>query len=363
VDAVEEPNKTEVAKNELGQPPPATGLVPGVHSFNQKKPFNGRDYVALEDVAARYGLKPWKREGNQLVSGEIMECSIGSQVCQILGIRHVLSYAVIEDSESAYLSQVDLATMIDPILRTDSTGVGLDFDTVVIDPGHGGHDAGGRGVIGFEKEMALELSQRLRVELETRGLKVVMTRENDVFVSQSDRVKVANDTPRSLLISIHLNSGGTFGEGIETFSISPSVGGDVKLQEQGLLLARAVHGAVLAGTGLKDRGVKRARWTVLAGSQRPGLLFEAGFITHENDAKWIKEEANQQLMVERVATAILGLRTTSAKGTVEPREGASIDGERVLNPIEKRPQLDVVMRKWWGKMVEECVLPAQLVDA
>lgn len=354
VDAVEESKESANAKEEASLPPAPPRQVPGMHVFNQKKPFNGKDFVSLEEMATFYELAPWKREGERLISGEDLEFTIGSQACKIRGILHWLSDAVIEDSGRVYVSRTDLAAMIDPILRAKSTGIALDFDTVVIDPGHGGHDLGGRGVGGVEKELALELSLRLRNEFEGRGLKVVMTRVQDEFVSMENRVKVANDTPRSLLISIHLNSGSTKAEGIETFTTAPSMGVEVsELSQKSLLLARAVHASVLAGTRFKDRGVRRARWTVLTGCRRPGILFEAGFVTNENDAMWIKQADNQQLMVEQIATAIVGTRTPSAEGAMQRRKGARVEDRRVLNPVEKRPQMNRVTRTRWEKMMEE----------
>lgn len=85
--------------------------------------------------------------------------------------------------------------------------------TVVIDPGHGGKDSG--AVYGnlIEKHMALVTAKACRDELVRQGVKVIMTRETDVFLELSQRARIANNAKADYFVSIHYNAGG--GDGVE----------------------------------------------------------------------------------------------------------------------------------------------------
>src|SRR2546427_7279252 len=79
--------------------------------------------------------------------------------------------------------------------------------TVVIDAGHGGYDRGGiPGQQVAEKDMTLDVAQRLKRVLAASGYRVVMTRDSDVFVSLGGRVATANSYPNALFVCIHFNS-------------------------------------------------------------------------------------------------------------------------------------------------------------
>ena len=93
------------------------------------------------------------------------------------------------------------------------------FNTVVLDPGHGGWDKGGlRNVKIPEKKMTLLTAIAVRDLLQDAGLKVVMTRETDVYIPLSDRVEIANSHDNAIFVSIHYNADyGSSGNGIETY--------------------------------------------------------------------------------------------------------------------------------------------------
>src|ERR1700730_13865993 len=98
----------------------------------------------------------------------------------------------------------------------DSAGQAPDNATpghpvVVIDPGHGGYDSGteaGAPLLG--KDLSLEISLRLKSELEQRGVHAILTRTGDYFVTLGDRTALANKAGADLFISIHLNSSSDF---------------------------------------------------------------------------------------------------------------------------------------------------------
>ncbi len=89
-----------------------------------------------------------------------------------------------------------------------TTPPGYRVKTIVIDPGHGGHDGATKGKFSREKDVALEVSLKLgkAIEKEFKDVKVIFTRESDVFVKLYERTAVANDNKADLFISIHCNS-------------------------------------------------------------------------------------------------------------------------------------------------------------
>jgi len=121
--------------------------------------------------------------------------------------------------------------------------------TVVIDAGHGGSDRGGiPGQRIPEKEMTLDVAQRLKALLAASGYRVVMTRDSDVFVPLATRVAIANSYRNAIFVCIHFNSARRMGaNGIETYFYS----------RDSLQLASAVHYYVAGGAPTRNRGVRR----------------------------------------------------------------------------------------------------------
>ncbi|MBZ5695124.1 MAG: N-acetylmuramoyl-L-alanine amidase [Acidobacteriia bacterium] len=82
---------------------------------------------------------------------------------------------------------------------------------IVLDPAHGGTDTGARGETSVEKDVVLQIARTVRTELERQGYRVVMTRNDDSYVSYDDRAAVANAHPEAVFISLHVSSTGTSG--------------------------------------------------------------------------------------------------------------------------------------------------------
>ena len=149
--------------------------------------------------------------------------------------------------------------------------------TVVIDAGHGGHDAGAMSPHGLpEKDANLRLARAVRDELVKRGYKVVMTREDDVFVELYDRPKVAHKANADLFVSIHHNAPGY---ATDPFTVrSQSV---YAWNEIGEKLAKAINARMAAADpALKNEGVLHANFAVTRNPEIPSCLIEADYITH-----------------------------------------------------------------------------------
>lgn len=171
------------------------------------------------------------------------------------------------------------------------------FSTVVLDAGHGGHDPGGiPSNLIPEKGVALDVTQRVAAHLRSAGINVVMTRSDDTFVSLPDRVKIANQHPEGILVSIHFNSGQRVAaRGIETF-YSASAGAP---------LAARIQSNLMSVTDGENRGVKRASFYILRNSKIRSVLAECGFLTNPEDAARASEPLYRERLAVQISNAII----------------------------------------------------------
>ena len=185
-------------------------------------------------------------------------------------------------------------------LLTCAISVAASFSTVVIDAGHGGFDRGGiRANIIPEKGVALDVARRLRTYLADAGLRTIMTRSQDTFVTLDRRVAIANGQRRAIFVSIHFNSAPRRGaDGIETFYGSP----------RAKKLASLIQRYAMKTTSGENRGIKRARFYVLRGSRIPAVLIECGFLTNPQDARRASRPAWRDQLARQIARAIIEYR-------------------------------------------------------
>ncbi|MBK8037778.1 MAG: N-acetylmuramoyl-L-alanine amidase [Verrucomicrobiaceae bacterium] len=330
-------------------PAPQTASVNNVK--NEAKPsasnpwhvidVGGRDYITLESIRNFYnplfGFTGFRQQGNHvwLMSNKlVIKAQVGSQELLMNNMKFILSFPIISHGSNTLISRLDLVKLVDPILNPSHIQGAEYFDTVVVDAGHGGHDAGARGVYGYEKNFALKMAQHLRTALMARGFKVVLTRSTDSFISLSGRVSIANQIPNSIFISLHLNSGGSTASGIETWALTPqnaaatiSRGGGYnasgttgnKQDSANIALASAVQARVLSTVKVVDRGIKRAQWSVLTGIKKPGILFEGGFVTNAKECLLIASDSYQKTVAVAIADAVANYRKALEPAMVNRR--------------------------------------------
>lgn len=167
--------------------------------------------------------------------------------------------------------------------------------TVVIDAGHGGHDVGAHKGLVFEKHLNLDTARRVERELKKRGYRTVMTRSKDVFIPLLTRAKIGNKYRDSVFVSIHYNhTWKTAVTGLETYYYSYS----------GYQLASKVQTHMLKKLKGVNRGVKRARFSVLRNTKYPSILVEGGFISNTTERKKLMQAWYRQAVAESVAEGI-----------------------------------------------------------
>lgn len=207
--------------------------------------------------------------------------------------------------------------------------------TLVIDPGHGGHDAGARGAISMEKNINLTVALRFGkyVEQNMPEVRVIYTRKQDVFIPLHERANIANRANADLFISVHTNAlpAGKVARGFETYTLGMHRAKDnldVAMRENSVIsmekgfeqtyegfdpkssesyiifefiqgknmersveLARMIQRSVCDSGCRPDKGVHQAGFLVLRETSMPSCLIELGFITTPDEERLLNDNA------------------------------------------------------------------------
>ena len=292
----------------------------------------GQEYVTARSIKEFYGFQSMQVKGpfleleNKAVK---IQFSIGGQEVFMNNVKFVFSFKILPLKGRYLISRIDLGKLVDPVLRPSYIRTATPFDTVIIDPGHGGNDPGAVNQYGLEANYNLAVARVLKQQLEARRFKVIMTRNSDRALSLSERVDIANRFQNAIFISIHFNSGGRGrAEGIETFTLSPAGVAhygrerrqdDFQLRQgntqdsANIALATAIHSTCLLKTKRPDRGIRRARFSVLTGVKHPAILLEGGFMSHSYEAKLIANATYQRTLAGAITDAIMKYRMATMR--------------------------------------------------
>src|SRR6266566_1089957 len=188
---------------------------------------NGRDYLTVDNISKFYGLPAEVAPSGAQIKLETVKDPLefirDSREVIINGARSWLCFPLLDHDGKFLVSRTDVAKTIEPLVRPHRVANMGRIRTVVLDPGHGGHDKGAVCRYGSEKDFVLDVARQLRPLLQAKGLRVIMTREGDYFVPLEVRARIANAARDSIFVSIHFN--GTNDDpdatGFEIFSFTP----------------------------------------------------------------------------------------------------------------------------------------------
>jgi N-acetylmuramoyl-L-alanine amidase len=201
------------------------------------------------------------------------------------------------------------------------------FALVVLDPGHGGMDSGAMAEGVSEKDLTLDIAQRMERLLGTKGISTVMTRVGDSYVSLADRAALANRADNAIFVSIHLNEGARpLASGVETYFASeqttggphlaswlpflPTIGNDQPNVES-QSLAGFIQRELVTEIRSPDRGTKAEQFYVLANVRHPAVLVEGGFLTNKNDFGKLSDPTYREGLAMAISSGIVKYRETS----------------------------------------------------
>jgi len=265
------------------------------------------------------------------------------------------------------------------IKQTQFAETAYQIKTVVIDPGHGGYDSGCLGASSQEKHLALNISKKLKAQIEAKypGVEVLMTRYSDVFIPLYKRAAIANKAKADLFISIHCNAltASKVTKGTETYVLGlhkaeenlkvakrenasvllednyennydfdpNSDQGHIMLSmyqnaflEQSISFAEKVEKNMATVAKRRSRGVKQAGFLVLHQTTMPSVLVETGFLTNQTDENYLKTDNGQKKIAESILQAFASYKKEIEK--VETNFIASApkkNSRNLISPVTK----------------------------
>lgn len=317
-----------------------------ISSF-QKPEFSGREIIvrfpnainAIKDLSSLI-------DGDPIVSFKTEQ--IKTYLLYKIRLKHDIRSVAIKKLRSNQISlSIDFIPTI-PIPKPSITEKKKwELDVIVLDPGHGGEDAGALSINGYkEKDIALAIAKKVKDQLKEvmPSTRVIMTRTDDTFIELYRRGHIANQYKGKLFISIHCNSMPTKphpangcesyilrpGRNSEAVRVAEKENGSIKLEkeqssyedlnEEKLIVATMAQAAfvrfserfaavlqknVAKNTKMYNRGVNQAGFLVLVGASMPNVLFETGFLSNSTDEKILISDAGQNNIAEGIVKAII----------------------------------------------------------
>ena len=263
--------------------------------------------------------------------------------------------------------------------------------TLVIDPGHGGHDAGALGAISKEKNINLAVALRFGkyVEQNLPEVRVIYTRKTDVFIPLNERANIANRANADLFISVHTNAlpAGKVARGFETYTLGMHRAKDnldVAMRENSVIsmekdyqqryqgfdprssesyiifefiqgknmersvdLARMIQRGVCDGANRPDKGVHQAGFLVLRETSMPGCLIELGFITTPDEERLLNNDSRVDDIARGIYEAFAKYKNKYDKSVSVPyraKDSEDVNLPKIVPDQDPAPKTRVVTR-------------------
>jgi N-acetylmuramoyl-L-alanine amidase len=170
---------------------------------------------------------------------------------------------------------------------------------VVIDAGHGGKDFGMTVNDYTEKQIVEEVTNRIMSLNNNKNIVLHFTRIDDQFISLEERINFINSLKPDLVLSLHINGNkNTTASGMEFYVCKDNVG-----YEKSRLLATRLEEKFTKNNSFISRGVKDAQFMILKKSEAPAITVELGFLSNENDKKYLTDKSSQ----DNIANTVLEL--------------------------------------------------------
>lgn len=279
--------------------------------------------VALRDLRKEYGLTLRAASTGTLTLANAdvtLWFTNGSRRIAFNGVTLWLHDAAVREHERWHVAKVDATNVLAALLAPAPILYRGSAARVLIDPGHGGQDTGALSPDGRlrEQDIVYDVGKRVVDRLVRAGVAASLSREARQALTLAARSTRASRQATDLFVSIHANSAGNRDAcGVETFLV-PSAGwpstagngnGDAAVtgnrhELASLLLAYHVHRQVLDRSGAADRGIKRARFDVLADTPCPAVLVECGFLSSPEEASRLGDPAYRQKLADGIAAGV-----------------------------------------------------------
>ncbi len=299
--------------------------------------LGGQPYISLLGWGSIYNLgNRWDPKSSQLQLSNRwihLEFKADTRRVDVDDVTINLSFPILRVGDRLYLALRDEETVLRPLLKPPRFPSGRKITTVALSPGHGGKDPGHIEGSRTEKYYTLQLAQEVQRQLQKSGLKVIMSRSTDDFVSLEDRPAIARKRGADLYLCIHFNSGGgaEAAQGLETYCLTPSgasstndrgnSGGTARTgnrwDHENLQLAYQLHRAILSEIDFADRGVRHSRFKELALAEMPAAYIEGGFMSNRDDARRIFSEAGRIKFAGAIVDGVMAFKRLVERGQPE----------------------------------------------
>ena len=288
---------------------------------------------------------------------------------------------ILQNHQKDMLKKITLILTLLCMLVLTAMGANRRF-TLVIDPGHGGHDAGALGAISKEKNINLSVALQFGkyVERNMPDVRVIYTRKTDVFVSLKERANIANRANADLFISVHTNAlpAGKVARGFETYTLGMHRAKDnldVAMRENSVIsmekgyqqtyqgfdprssesyiifefiqgknmersveLARNIQRKVCSGANRPDKGVHQAGFLVLRETSMPSCLIELGFITTADEERLLNDDSRVDDIARGIYEGFAQYRNKYDKSISVPYRAADTESVSVARIVSDKKQ-------------------------
>ncbi len=197
---------------------------------------------------------------------------------------------------------------------------------IVLDAGHGGSDPGAIGVNGLkEKDVNLDITKKVQIELVNMGYEIIMTRTTDKFLTLQERVKLTNATHPDLFVSIHANAhpqSHVQGSMVLYYDQRypqkryPASKEMIQLSPQSKALAQSVQKQLVQSAGTTDKGLLPSSAYVIRMGKVPSILVETAFLSNWQDAERLADEQLRSTMAKGIVKGITQYMPISFQDTV-----------------------------------------------
>ncbi len=285
--------------------------------------------ISASDLAEQWGWSTrTSGSGRNLAavvsgSGQRISLSVNQRAAEVNGIKVFLGIPASPLGNGLGVSARDVSGTLRPIARPRGLSGVPRLYRIVIDPGHGGSDPGAiNAALGLnEKTTTLDVARRLRAYLGEYGYRVFLTREDDSTLSLDARAAMANRVRADLFLSLHFNAVDSPSvAGVETYvmtlaghastnaalsTASNTVHPGNRNDPWNAMVGYAVQQRMVTDLGGADRGLRRARFSVLRQVSCPAALVEGGFLSNPAEARRIGTEVYRDQLARALLKAIL----------------------------------------------------------
>lgn len=300
--------------------------------------ISGEPFVALRELARFYGMRyrrPTAKKVQLKSRWSELLFDVNSREVKVNGVLVWMHEGPRKYHSDYLITRTDAQRLIDPVLRPYRHLKGTLPKVVVLDAGHGGNDKGAVGSRNVQEKLAvLDIAKRTRTQLAKMGVKALLTREKDNFLSLQRRVDLADRWNADLFVSIHLNaSANASAKGVETYILTspgfPSTNTrsrkrikslrypGTKYDHRSTAAGYAIQRRLLDSTGAEDRGLREARFFVLKNALFPAVLVEGAFLSNNYEQARVIDAGYRDKIAKGIAHGVLDYFNYCRKARLE----------------------------------------------